>query len=205
MRGRERLALARHAAFPALCCRCRGAARSSWRRSICAPSARVWTWASACFAAVLLAPRLAFSAAGLAGSLFSGLAASGFAASGFASVLASALASVLASLLGSSLSAPARLRLFSLSRLEVGFVPARALQPEHRRGHELLQPLLAAVRALRERLVGDLLQYFFVVAAVWTFVFVERHGYSGRWKRGGLWTSCAYGDNQPRSISYSRA
>ena len=41
-------------------------------------------------------------------------------------------------------------------------------------------PLLAAARALLERLVVDLLQHFFVVAAVRTFVFVERHGYPGR-------------------------
>src|SRR5262245_60965986 len=62
-----------------------------------------------------------------------------------------------------------------LVRLEIGFVPARALQPEHRRGHQLLQALLAAVRTLGQRLVGDLLQHLFVIAAVWAFVLVERH------------------------------
>ena len=148
------------------------------------------------FAAGLLALLLAFSA-GLGGSLFAVFSAFGCIRLARRPWRRSWLPA-LVSALGLFLVGAREVALVFLVALEVRFVPARALQPEHGRGHELLEPLLAAAWALRERLVVDLLQHFFVVAAVWTFVFVERHGYSGRLKRGGLWTSCAYGDNHSR-------
>ena len=175
VRGREGFALARREPAPALRCRCRDAARSSRRRYLRALRARFGLGLGA------LRARGACAAASLA---FSALAARLFAASALASGLRRrpwrrpsrrpwrpAFVSVLAS----SLSAPARLRLFSLSRLK-----SVSYQPEpfsRNTGADMsfLQPVLAAVRALLEWLVVDLLQHLFVVAAVRTFVFVERH------------------------------
>jgi hypothetical protein len=77
--------------------------------------------------------------------------------------LASDFASGFASLLASSFLRACEVALVSLSDLKSVFVPAGALQPEHRGGHQLAQSALATARAFLERLVGDLLQYFFVV------------------------------------------
>jgi hypothetical protein len=62
--------------------------------------------------------------------------------------------------------------------LEVGLVPAGALQAEHRCGHQFLQRRLLAARAVAQRLIGNFLQDLDVELAVAAFVFVERHGYS---------------------------
>src|SRR5688500_14778519 len=100
-------------ASPMLRCRCRDAARSSRRGYLRALRAGL-TLGLGFFAAGLLALLLAFSAAfgtsALAASVFVSAFVSGFAASTLVSALASDLAS--------SLSAPARLRLFSLSPLK---------------------------------------------------------------------------------------
>ena len=53
-----------------------------------------------------------------------------------------------------------------LVRLEIGLVPAAALQAKHRRRHQPLQRLLLAARALAQRRVGDLLQSLDVELAV---------------------------------------
>ena len=91
-----------------------------------------------------------------------------------ASALPSGLASALASL-GLSLALGLRLVLVGarqialvlLVGLEVGLVPAAALQAEHRRRHQLLQLALAAGRALLQRRIGDLLHDLRVELAAW--------------------------------------
>src|SRR5262249_13723543 len=61
--------------------------------------------------------------------------------------------------------------------LEVGFVPAGALQTEHGRRNQFLEATLATRRALAERRVGDLLHHLGVELAGLTLVLVERHGW----------------------------
>src|SRR5690242_18853040 len=61
--------------------------------------------------------------------------------------------------------------------LEVGLVPAGALQPEHRRGDQATQRELPALRALAQRRIADLLQRLELVRATPTAVFVDRHSF----------------------------
>src|SRR5690606_17066072 len=70
----------------------------------------------------------------------------------------------------------AEVALLVLVGLEVGLVPAASLQAEHRCGHQLLQLVPAALGALLQRRVGDLLQYLDLRATGRALVFVERHG-----------------------------
>src|SRR6516162_11812485 len=62
-----------------------------------------------------------------------------------------------------------------LVRLEVGLVPAAALEAEHGYGKQLLQGALAAGGTAAERRIADLLHDLGVVLAGLTLVFVERH------------------------------
>src|SRR5690606_13622950 len=66
--------------------------------------------------------------------------------------------------------------LLVLVGLEVGLVPAAALEAEHGRGHQLLQLVPAAFGAFLQWRVGDLLQHFDLRAAGRTLVLVEWHG-----------------------------
>src|SRR5438093_1340186 len=59
--------------------------------------------------------------------------------------------------------------------LEIGRVPAAALELKARRAHQLLERRLVADRALRERRLAALLQELFLVAAGLATVFVNRH------------------------------
>src|SRR5690606_31803917 len=63
-------------------------------------------------------------------------------------------------------------------RLEIGFVPAGALEAEARRGDLLFQACLAAGRAVNQPFVGNLLQRLEFVSAVGVgaLVFVDGHG-----------------------------
>src|SRR6516164_6341022 len=62
-----------------------------------------------------------------------------------------------------------------LVRLEVGLVPAAALEAEHGYRKQLLQGALAAGGTAAERRIADLLHDLGVVLAGLTLVFVERH------------------------------
>jgi hypothetical protein len=59
--------------------------------------------------------------------------------------------------------------------LEIGLVPAAALQPETRRADLALQMRLAAFRADGQGFIRDLLQFFELVIAAMALVFVDRH------------------------------
>src|SRR5256885_7553599 len=59
--------------------------------------------------------------------------------------------------------------------LEIGRVPAAALELKARRAHQLLERRLVADRALRERRLAALLQELFLVAAGLATVFVNPH------------------------------
>src|SRR5512143_3934485 len=69
-----------------------------------------------------------------------------------------------------------RFRGRGLAALEVGRVPAAALQLEAGRGDALDEPVGLARRAGGERRVADLLQRLELVAAGRAPVFVDRHG-----------------------------
>src|SRR5688572_7140193 len=86
--------------------------------------------------------------------------------------------------LGLFLLGAGQVALVFLVRLEVGLVPAGSLEPEHGRGHQLAQAILAAARAFFQWFVSDLLQHLFTVTAVWAFVLVERHLFHRRNKIG---------------------
>src|SRR5690348_16992445 len=62
--------------------------------------------------------------------------------------------------------------------LEVGRVPAAALQLEAGRGDHLREARLAALRADGERRIAHLLQELLLVAAALAAVLVDRHGLS---------------------------
>src|SRR6185312_16470501 len=64
-----------------------------------------------------------------------------------------------------------------LVAFEIGLVPAAALQPKDRRGHQLLHGPLAAGRTLHQRRIADLLHHLGVELAALALVFVERHGF----------------------------
>src|SRR5262245_13081253 len=59
--------------------------------------------------------------------------------------------------------------------LEVGRVPAAPLQLKAGCTQQLLISLLPALRALRQRFLGDLLQVLFLVTAGSAAVFINRH------------------------------
>ena len=65
-----------------------------------------------------------------------------------------------------------------VSAVEVGGGPAGAFQFETRGGKFLDQCILAALRALRQRLVTHLLKEVFFKAAIGASVSVDRHGRS---------------------------
>src|ERR1700733_5378962 len=104
--------------------------------------------------------------------------------------LAFALAFGLALGLGLVFLAAEQITFALLVGFEVRLVPARALEAEHRRRHQLLQRAFAAGRALTERCVADFLHYLGVVLAGLAFVFVERHEVSGASWREGEYNGC---------------
>ncbi len=104
-----------------------------------------------------LAAGLAGLLAGLVDLAALGLAVSAGLLSTLPSVaLVSAAGPVSLGLVSGASSAPARLRLDSLSDLKSGFVPAAALEAEHRRRNQLLHGRLAAGGTLLQRRVADL-------------------------------------------------
>src|SRR5580700_408539 len=105
--------------------------------------------------------------------------------------LAFALAFGLALGLGLVFLAAEQITFALLVGFEVRLVPARALEAEHRRRHQLLQRAFAAGRALTERCVADFLHYLGVVLAGLAFVFVERHEISAASCREGIITAVA--------------
>lgn len=84
--------------------------------------------------------------------------------------------------------------IFLVAFLEIGFVPAAALEPEPDRRNQLLQFWLAATRAVAQFGIAEFLQYFQFVVAGLTTVLVNRHGTSRKW-HGTVGNSLAlYGD-----------
>src|SRR5204862_7637513 len=65
-----------------------------------------------------------------------------------------------------------------LIALEVGLVPAAALEAETRRRYQPSQPRLTAVGAFAQRRVAHLLQRVEIVAARGTTIFVDRHTFT---------------------------
>src|SRR5690606_2484590 len=64
--------------------------------------------------------------------------------------------------------------------LEIGLVPAAALEPETRRRHQARQCLLAAFGAFPQRRVADLLQLFQHGGTGFTLVLIDGHGFLQR-------------------------
>src|SRR6185437_8254737 len=114
-----------------------------------------------------------------------------------------------------------RLRLFLLRadqvafgllvRLEVGLVPARALQAEYRHRDQLLEGTFAAGGATGERRIADLLHHLGVVLAGFALVFVKGHELSWRLMLSGDYNKARPGDDvrrrslQPRAARRSSA
>lgn len=59
--------------------------------------------------------------------------------------------------------------------LEVGFVPATALQPEGRRRDQAPQAVFLALRALHEHRLADFLQRVETMPTILAFIFINRH------------------------------
>src|SRR6202789_2982901 len=62
-----------------------------------------------------------------------------------------------------------------LIALEIGLIPAAALEPKHRRRHQPLQLRLAAMGTLFQRRIADFLHGLQIVAAALALILVKRH------------------------------
>src|SRR5258708_34139560 len=79
-------------------------------------------------------------------------------------------------LFGRILGRVSQIALVLLVALEIGFVPAAALEPEHGGRHQPGQLRLTAMRAFLEQRIADFLHGLQCVAATLALILVKRHG-----------------------------